>query len=161
MRHLLALSLAIGCLATSAAAFQGRTGGAASSATASACSILTRDLVVPFAENKKVLDMLPPEEETLAGSGSACEWGVVRLQLYPAARGAAQKATAPNKEFQPVAGAGDAAFFRNNRNTYAELVVWTGMHYFTLQVGVPTGRTAEAIRPDVLALANAVIKKLR
>jgi hypothetical protein len=62
---------------------------------------------------------------------------------------------------QPIAGAGEAAYFRNNRDKYAELMVWTATHYFTLQVNVPTGKTAETIRPDTIALANAVIAKLR
>lgn len=60
----------------------------------------------------------------------------------------------------PVArGAGEAAFFRSNRNRYAELM-WTATHHFTLQVSVPTGSTAEAINPNTIALANAIIAKL-
>ena len=58
-------------------------------------------------------------------------------------------------------GAGEAAYFRSNRNRYAELAVWTATHYFTLQVSVPTGSTAEAIKPNTVALANAIIAKLR
>jgi hypothetical protein len=64
------------------------------------------------------------------------------------------------KDFQPISGAGEGGYFRNNRNEYAELMVWTGKHSFDLQVSVPSGRTADAIKPDVVALANAIIKKL-
>lgn len=39
-------------------------------------------------------------------------------------------------------------------------MVWTGKHSLDLQVSVPAGRTAEAIKPDVVALANAIIAKL-
>ena len=158
MRHVFALFIAAGCFMTPAVAFQARTDGAAA---VRACSILTKDLVAPFTRNKNVLDAIPPEEEALAGSGSACEWGLVRLQLYPIARGTKPNRTAPNREFQPVSGAGEAAYFRNNRNNYAELVVWTATHHFTLQVSVPTGSTADAIKPDTIALANTIIAKLR
>ena len=48
----------------------------------------------------------------------------------------------------------------NNRGRYAELMVWTGKHSLDLQVSGPSGRTAEAIKPDVVALANATIAKL-
>jgi hypothetical protein len=160
MRHVVALFVAIACVTSQAAVFPGRTGGAASGAPAMrACSILTKDLAAPFAENKKVLDLIPPTEEALGSSGAACQYGAVRLQLYPIAR--SQQKRTPPKDMQPIAGAGEAAYFRNNRDRYAELMVWTATHYFTLQVNVPTGKTAETIRPDTIALANAVIAKLR
>jgi hypothetical protein len=138
-------------------AYQARGGGATAGSGVKACSILTGDLVEPFAENKRTLDLIPPEEETMA-SGSACEWGVVRLQLYLARPGGSH--TAP-KDYQPLPGVGDAAFFHNNSNRYAELIVWSGAHHFTLQVSVPTGSTVDAIKPKSVDLANAIIKKLR
>ena len=122
-----------------------------------ACAVLTRDLVAPFTENKTVLDLLPPSEEELGTSGTACEYGAVRLQLFPGRGG---KVTVSSKEYQPISGVGDGGLFRNNRNYYAELTVWTGKHRIDLQVGVPSGRTADAIKPDVIALANAILKKL-
>jgi hypothetical protein len=121
-----------------------------------ACSVLTRDLVEPFSANKRALDLFPPEEEATPTS-SACEWGVVRLQLYSARPGT--KPTAP-KDYAPLAGVGDTAFFRNNSNTYAELLVWSGSHHLTLQVGVPAGGTVDAIKPKTVALAQAILKKL-
>jgi hypothetical protein len=38
--------------------------------------------------------------------------------------------------------------------------VWTARHSLTLQVSVPTGRTAEAMKPQIITLANAIIAKL-
>jgi hypothetical protein len=156
MSRLIAALLTIGIANTPLLALQAR-GGAPAGSGIKACSILTRDLVEPFAANKRILDLVPPEEEALS-SGVACEWGIVRLQLYPARPGASH--TAP-KDYLPQAGVGDAAFFHNNRNRYAELLVWSGAHHFTLQVSVPTGTTADAIRPKTVDLANAIIKKLR
>ena len=122
-----------------------------------ACAVLTRDLVAPFTENKKILDLLPPSEEELGTSGTACDYGGVRLQLFPGRGG---KPNVSAKGLVPVSGAGDGGLFRSNRDRYAELMVWTSKYRVDLQVNVPTGGTAEAIKPDVLALANAILKKL-
>ena len=159
MRQVVSLFAAVVCITSQAAASQAGAKGAAAGKPVGPCSILTKDLVAPFAQNKKVLDIIPPEEESLGGGGSACEWGIVRLQLYPSP-GGKQNRTVP-KDFQPLSGAGEVAYFRSNRDRYAELMVWTATHYFTLQVSVPTGSTAEAIKPNTVALANAIIAKLR
>jgi len=160
MRQVLALVIVFGCLAPSGAAAQARTGGAAAGATGvRACSILTKDLVAPLTENKSVLDLIPASEESM-GSGTACQWGGVRLQLFQIAR-SNQKRTPPVKDMQPLPGAGEAAFFRSNRDRYAELAVYSATHYLMLQVSVPTGKTAEAIKPETVKLANAIIAKLK
>jgi hypothetical protein len=148
----------IGCITSGAAAFQARSGGPASGQPAvRACTVLTRDLVAGLTENKSVLDLIGPEEETLGTSGTACEYGAVRLQLFPG-RGGKRTASAPG--LQPISGAGDGGYFRSNRDRYAELMVWTAKHSLDLQVSVPAGRTAEAIKPAVVALANAILAKL-
>jgi len=158
MRRVVSSLLIVGYVSGSAAAFQGRSGGAAAGdAGMKACAVLTKDLVLPFAQNPKLLDMFPPEEEPMAGGGAACEYGIVRLQISPAP---GAKRIAPDKEWQSISGAGEAAFFRSNRNRYAELMFWTATHYLTLQVSVPTGSTAEAMKPKIITLANQVITKL-
>jgi hypothetical protein len=48
----------------------------------------------------------------------------------------------------------------HNLDRYAELMAWTSKHSLDLQVSVPSRRTAEAIKPDVVALANAIFAKL-
>jgi hypothetical protein len=158
MRRVVAFSVALGCLASSAAARQTRSGGpAAGQPAVRACAVLTRDLVAPLTQNPTVLDLIPAQEETLGTSGTACQFGSVRLQLFPG-RGGQRTASAPG--LQPVSGAGDGGYFRSNRNRYAELMVWTAKHSLDLQVSVPSGRTAEAIKPDVIALANAILARL-
>lgn len=122
-----------------------------------ACDVLTKDLVEPFTENKRMLDALKPDEET-DGNTSACEYGVVRLQLAPYREGANRAAP---KDSETVPGLGDTAFFRSNRDRYAELMVWSRSYQLGLQVAVPTGSTAAAIKPKTLALATAILQKLR
>ena len=157
VRRLIALLLIAGILPGSASAFQAR--GAAGSPAVKACPVLTRDLVEPFAANKKALDILPPEEEAMSNGAAACEWGVVRLQLWPPNSGMAR--TAPGKEYQSLPGVGELAYFRSNRDRYAELMVWSATRFFTLQVAVPSGGTAESIKPQVVTLAKQVLAKLQ
>ena len=157
MRRTITSLLIVGCISGPATAFQARGGTAAGGTAIKACSILTRDLVLPFAQNPKLLDLVPPEEETLT-NWVACEYGIVRLQLYAMRAG---KAGPAPKDFQNLPGVGDTAYFRSNRDRYAELMVWKGAHHFTLQVAVPTGSTAEAIKPKTITLANAIIAKLK
>ena len=145
--------VALGSITSHVAAAQNRSGGAAAGqSTVRACAVLTRDLVEPFTENKKVLDLIPPQEEALGTSGTACEFGAVRLQLFPGRGG---KRTVFAKDLQPISGAGEGGYFRSNRDRYAELMVWTAKHSLDLQVSVPSGRTAESIKADVVTLAAA------
>ena len=157
MRSIVTAWLIAGAAAVSAAEFQA-VSGAGAGAAVKACPLLTRDLVLPFTENVKVLDLIPPQEEPFGTSGSACDYGPVRLQLYPPRTSPAKT---PPQGMQPLAGAGDLAYFRSNRDRYAELMVWSGTHYFTLQVSVPSGSTAEAIKPKTVTLANQIIAKLK
>jgi hypothetical protein len=112
---------------------------------------------------------LPPDEETLGTSGSACEYGDIRLQIdafgpevidrtaKAQERGAGSKRAA---NWVPVSGVGDRAYFNGDRN-YAELMGYVGRRTFTIQMGVPFQSTAENIKPNVIALANAIVPKLK
>jgi hypothetical protein len=158
MRQIVMLFVALG-ITTPLAASQAPAGAAAGATAVRACSVLTKDMVAPFSANKQVLDVMKPTDESM-GSGSACQWGGVRLQLFPSPR-AKQTRTPPVKDMKPLSGAGEAAYFRSNRDQYAELAIWTATHYLMLQVSVPMGSTAEAIKPNTVTLANAIIAKLR
>ena len=129
----------------------------------SACSLLPTDLVLKVGGiAPQAVKILEPEEEALGTTGSACEYGDVRLQVDPftPARLADILKTPTAKTWVPVSGVGDAAYFNNNKDRYAELVVRTGTHVFTIQFGVATGSTAEATKPKTITLANAIIRKL-
>jgi hypothetical protein len=127
----------------------------------SACALLPTDLVVKVGGiNPQAVKILKPEEEAMGTTGSACEYGDIRLQVDPFARSEGLRKS-PGKDWQPVSGVGDTAFFHANGRNYAELMVWTGAHHFTIQFGVPVGSTPEAIKPKTIELANAIIPKLR
>ena len=161
MRLIVASLLVVGCV-SAPAAFQTSGGAAAGKPRLRACALLTRELIDKFAtaESKRVLHLVPPQEDMLGAHGSACEYGGIGFQIDPFARPEEIRKSL-GKEWQAVAGVGDTAYFRSNRNNYAELMVWTGTHHFTIQMSVPTGATAESIRPNTIGLANALIPKLR
>lgn len=171
MQQGFAAALVIGCLSAGAIADQAQSGGAARRERPNACSFLPRSLmekVTPGPVNKFVFEM-PPQEEPLGPVGSSCDYATTGLQIDPFARPDemrrnspdASRHNAPGKEWQPLTGVGEAAYFRNNGGRWAELIVWTGAHHFTIQMGVPDGSSAEAIKPNVVTLAHAIVDKLK
>ena len=126
-----------------------------------ACTLLTRDLVAKYStQNAKLRELFKPEEEAIGTHGSSCNDGGIFLQVDPFVRSDNLRKW-PAKDWQPVAGVGDTAFFHDNRGRYAELIVWSGSHHFTLQMNVPDGKTADSVKTDATGLATALIAKLK
>jgi hypothetical protein len=161
MRAIVLGLLIVSNLAASAAASQSAAKPASGKPAIRACSLMTRDLVAKYDTlNPKVRDFMKPEEEAIGKHGSSCNDGGIFLQVDPfLSHGELRKK--PPKDWQPVAGLGDAAFFRDNGGRWGELIVWTGPHHFTLQISVPTGGTAESVKPNATGLATALIAKLK
>jgi hypothetical protein len=156
MRHVVSLFVAIACTMSHAAAFQTRSGGAAS-ATPSACSLLTPDIVKKYVD-ERAIKLLKPDDSPVGTKGTSCEYGRIGLRMNPFGESTAPKSL--SKDWQPVSGVGNAAFYDSSSRQYAELIVWTGRHHFGIQLGVPTGGTIESTRTEAIALANDIIKKL-
>jgi len=163
MPQVVATVLMIGCLSAGTTAAQAQKGAAAPRERPNACSFLPRPLmekVTPGPVNKRVFDM-KPEEGPVGPAGSSCDYATTGIQIDPFARPDEMRRNSPGKEWQRLTGVGDAAYFRDNRGLWAELMVWTGARHFTIQMGVPTGSTAEAIKPNVVTLAHAIVEKLK
>lgn len=160
MRVITSLSLAACLAAASAAAAQ--SGKPASGKPAiRACEVLTRDAVAKFnTGNPKMRDLIPRQEEAIGSHGSSCDDGSIFVQIDPFLNSDSYRKSPP-KDWQAVAGVGDTAYFHNNRDRYAELMVWSGGHHFTIQLSVPDGRTAEAVQPNAIGIATALIAKLK
>ncbi len=161
MRHVVASVLVSGCFASDAAAFQARAGAAGGTPSIRACSLLPKELVEKYFPNKAVFPYLKPSEEATGNRGSSCHYGTIGLQVDPFARPEEIKKTLAKDGLESVAGVGDFAYFRINRNTFAELIVWTGSHHFTIQMSINQGSTAAATKLDAIAVAKAIIPKLR
>ena len=155
MRVITSLSLVACLAAASAAAAQ------SSKPAIRACEVLTRDVVAKFdTGNPKVRDLIPRDEEAIGSHGSSCHDGSIFVQIDPFLNSDSYRKS-PAKDWQAVSGVGDTAYFHNNRDRYAELMVWSGRHHFTIQLSVPDGRTAEAVKPNTIGIATALIEKLK
>jgi hypothetical protein len=129
-----------------------------------ACALLTKDLLektTPVDTERFELGlMIPAAEEPVGVAGSTCEYGGVLLQVDPFTSPARIEETLAAK-WTRVPGLGDIAYFHDNIGEWAELYVRAGERVITIQMDVPTGRKAESIKPNVIALAEAILPKLK
>ena len=158
---MLVVVLAMNAAAADAIALQSGNRGAANKTFTGACAILTKDLLAAHSpaskESFNLINQFPPQEEK-AGGGSSCEYGGVMLQVDPFPVSSVDRLFG---KWTPVAGVGDRAFFRDNQGEWAELAVVSGGRLITIQMDVPTGKTAAGIQPNTIALAKAVLAKLK
>jgi hypothetical protein len=129
-----------------------------SAAKVAACSLLPKAEVKKHLPWNDIVDSMEPEEEAIGNYGSSCNYPSVFIQILPAARNKSQPPQAEG--LAPIGGVGEAAWFRNNRDRYAELWVHAANHTVTLQANVGTGETIESVKPKVVNLAKALIAKL-
>ncbi len=134
--------------------------GAAQSGATRACALLTRELILrvtPLSGRARDVGLaIPPEGGALGSAGSECTYGGVTLQLDPF-----PWSTVTREQLTPVGGVGDAAFFRSNRDEYAELFVRSGAHVITIQMDVPTGKSAASIQSNAVALAKELLPQIK
>ena len=124
------------------------------------CGLLPRAEVKQLIGGDPVFDMMPPQEHPIGNYGSSCDYPGVTIQVLPFLQGTIDAARKRGK-LEDVAGVGDAAYAFDNPAGYAELYVTVGTHLLTLQRDVPTGKTAASVRPGAIALAKALVPKLR
>ena len=162
MRVPIASAIIVGSLAVTGAAAQSGAKPSAAPTQNRACSLLTREIVSKYSAspNPRLLDLIPPQGDQIGANGSGCEYGGIYLQIDPFANPDSYRKSPP-KDWQVVSGVGDTAYFHNNRNNYAELMVFAGRHHFTIQMSVPTGGNADSFKSNTIALANVLIPKLR
>jgi hypothetical protein len=160
MPHAIMWFLVMGSVASWATAQSGS--GSARSAV-HACSLLTKELVTQIAPHEKpalnLMLMVPPMEDAVGPSGSACSYGGITLQVDPFPVATLERTV--QKDWTPVPNVADAAFFHDNRGRYAELMLRSGPRVLTIQMDVPQGKTAVSIQSNTVALAKALLPKLK
>ena len=160
MRHVIVFALSVGLLSSSAAARQ--TGGTTAKPATKACSLLTKELAMKVSPSpNKAMFTIPPEESSLGKSGSACEYADITLQIDPFSPALIASESKKDKSWVQVPGVGDSAWFHDQKNGNAEFMASVGTRTFTIQMGIPAKSTAETIKPNVIALANAIVPKLK
>ena len=136
--------------------------GGANAKALKPCGLLTPELVRQVsAAAKKNVNAAAPKEMNL-GTGVACQWGEIMLQVDPITRAQLEQLAKPgDKSWESVSGVGDAAFFHNISNMMGELFVRVGPRTFGVLIDIPAGSTATAFKPTFITVANAIVPKLR
>ena len=120
--------------------------------------------LVPVSEVKKhlpwqdFLDRMPPEEEAIGTSGSSCNYATVHVQVLPYTASFVETAR-KSGPIEAISGLGDEAYFRNNKNRFAEVIVKVGSRLVTLQADADDN--IDTVKPKVIALAKVYVEKLR
>ena len=163
MGRIVVLLLVLSWFAARGMAPQTERGTAARTQAIRACSLLTRELVTEHTPlSKQAFDLviqIPPSEDAAGQSGSECTYGGVTLTIDAFTPEAFEKARTP--AWVPISGVGEAAYFRDNGGRFAELYVRSNGHGLGIQMDVPTGRTSASIQPNAIALAKAILPKLK
>ena len=123
------------------------------------CPLLTAAEAKKLAPWEPILDQLKVEEEGFTG-GSSCTYPTFIAQVMQF-RQATIDALSKDASLEAVSGIGDAAWLRNNRNRFGELLVKVGPHLLTIQLDISTGKTFESVKPTLLELGKAFAAKLR
>src|SRR5262245_57868990 len=151
MRVILVLAVMVSLVATLTAQSKGAGGAPAPSA----CSILTNELVLAHSpaskQSKDMLFKIPPQEDKIGPTGSACQNGDVMLQINPFPLA---NFDAMFGKWAAVPGVGDKAHFRDNRGEWAELAVVASGRVITVQMDVPSGKKAADIQSNTVALRS-------
>ncbi|HTI39989.1 MAG TPA: hypothetical protein VL484_20670 [Vicinamibacterales bacterium] len=164
MRLIIASLVAVACCSPATFAFQ-TSGTARAKSSVRACSLLTKELIKTVTpEDTKALDIYftgAPEEDSLGAGGTDCAYGGIAIQIDPNFSYDTFKRQTGWEHAEPVVGLGDEALFHDNIGEWAELIVRSGAHLLTIRMDVPRGRTAESIKPNVIALAKALLPKIQ
>jgi hypothetical protein len=107
-----------------------------------------------------VFDMMPPQEEALGTYGSSCNYPGVLIQVMPFSQGTIDSAR-KRGGLETIAGVGDEAYAWTNPSGYVELYVKVGPHLMTLQRDIEKGKAAADVKPGTVALAKALVPKLK
>jgi hypothetical protein len=141
--------------------------------SASACSLATNAEIETVTGRRFYSD---PEPTSLAGgAGSACTYGTGKAQIVLFSGPKSQelwndflKSYGRDKEARhPVPAVGDGAYviYPRPRDEYEDaigmLVVKSGAHTLGISLAATKGEPAESVQPKLVALAEAVVAKLR
>jgi len=153
--HALLLVTAVTCAAGPSSLFQQRP-----PEPVRACSLLPKDEVKKLIAGGPLFDQLPAEEEPVGAAGSSCNYAGVMIQVFSFSPGTFD-AVKKRGRLEAVSGVGDEAYLYDNPSGYAELYVKVGTRMLTIQRDLDAKATVASVRPAVIALANALVAKLR
>lgn len=122
------------------------------------CKLLPKAEVKKHLPWKDLFDQMPLEEEAIGTTGSSCNYPSVHVQVMLFTKGFVDAAR-KSGTLETISGLGDQAYFRNNKNEYAEIFVRVGSRLLTLQADVDDN--VNTVKPKVIGLAKVYVEKLR
>jgi hypothetical protein len=128
-----------------------------SSTPVKACSLLPKSEVKKHLPWMDALDNMPLEETPIGSSGSSCNYPNAHIQIF----GFHPNNIAELKKQGPLetlSGVGDEAWYRNNRNRYAEVYVRKGAYAVTVQGS--SNVSIDVAKTGAINLAKALVAKL-
>jgi hypothetical protein len=149
-----ALSLATAIGSMSPATLSGQ---ATASTPVRACSLLPKEEVKRHVPWEAMFDFMEPEENAIGDSGSSCSYPTVEVQVLPSSSRIIEIAR-QRGGLEALSGIGDEAYFHNNADEYAEVLVRAGRYIVTVQADVDDG--IEASKTRAVSLARALVASL-
>ena len=122
------------------------------------CKLVPKDEVKRHLPWIDALDQLPIEEEAIGTSGSSCNYPTVFVQVLQFNQGSID-ALRKDGPLETISAVGDEAYFRNNKNRFAELMVRVGSRMLTLQADGED--KMDTVKPKVIELAKVYVATLR
>jgi len=129
-----------------------------------ACSLLTKELVLQVSPetDKAALEgrlRTKPEEHLLGANQSLCDYAGVSVHLNPFNPQSFEADLRKDKNWVPVPGLGNAAWFHDVKGFMGELYVRSASRTLGVVLEIPQARTAESIKPNAVALAKAILSR--
>ena len=122
------------------------------------CTLVPKEEVKKHLPWQAFLDQMPITEEPIGASGSSCNYPTADIQILPFTQSFLDSMRKSGAT-ESIPGLGDEAYFRNNNNLYAEIVVKVGQRLLTIQADADDD--IDATKPKVISLARAIVPKLR
>ena len=129
-------------------------------ARVAACKLLSKEEVKKILPWQAMFDQMPIDEDPIGTTGSSCNYPSTTIQILAYTARFFEQARKLGK-LEPVAGVGDEAYFFADPRGYADLYVKVGNRIVTVQANPGPKEKAEALKPNVITLAKALIAKLR
>lgn len=125
-----------------------------------ACSLLTLAEVKKIAPWPPHLDSIAKATEEPVGTrGTSCNYPTADVQVLSFSQQTLD--VLKKSTVESLSGLGDEAYARNNRDRYVEVIAKAGAHLVTVQLNIATGETYASQKPVAIALAQALVAKLR
>ena len=132
-----------------------------SSPMVNACSLLPKAEVKKLIGATEAFDRAEPKEAATK-TGSSCKYAGLSVQVGGNTFDGSSKAgLAGVPGMEAVPGIGDQAYLYNNPAGAVEVFVKIGARQLVISRPVETGDTFATVRPGVLALADALVAKLK